>query len=78
MVATGELIYPDTTQSAAAVGPYWAVRESLYVVDGVLLYQDHVVVHFPFAHKYCKDYMRPTKEYLLWNVGHAQSLFGQE
>ena len=36
--------FPDCHRTQEATAPYWQQRESLYLVDGVVMYQDSVVM----------------------------------
>lgn len=61
-----------------ALGCLSNVSDSLYAHEGVLLYNDRVVVPPPCVTTSLNNYMRPIKEPPRWNNEHAPSFTGLE
>jgi len=55
--------------------PYWRYKEAFYITDGVLMYNDRIVVP-PSLHQQVLStlhhYTPPTKVYHLWKLVHAR------
>jgi hypothetical protein len=56
--------------------PFWRYRDSLYVSDGVILYEDRMVVPPSLRKPVLRAFMLPTRVYQLWRCEHAQLCFG--
>ncbi len=59
-----------------SIGIFWKIRKSLYITDGVIMFEDRIVPRLCNKIPY-KYFMQRTKVYLQWSPGHEQSSTGQ-
>jgi len=68
--------FPDETRLSPPIVPYWQYRHGLYESEGVILYNERVVVPPSLPQAFWKHYILHIKELQRWQIELVPLFFG--